>query len=113
MLPAYAGCRWPRRGTPARGSGALDAVAEEEALGAGEVVEGGDEPEDEAVVEFEGRAGFAGAVTGGLRGLERGRLCSVRFGLSQGLFRSRMRENDRVPRPGDVAPWTPVQEVMK
>ena len=84
-----------------------------EALGAREAVEGGDEPDDEAVVAFEGGAGFAGAVPGGLRGLERGRLCSVRFGLSQGLFRSRMRENDRVPRPGGDAPWSPVQEVMK
>ena len=45
--------------------GALDAVAEKEALSAGEAVEGGDEPEDEAVVEFEGGAGFSGAVAGG------------------------------------------------
>ena len=45
--------------------GALDTVAEEEALGAREAVEGGDKPQDEAVVEFDGGAGFAGAIAGG------------------------------------------------
>ena len=54
---------------------AFNAVAEKEALGAGEAVEGGDEPDDEAVVALEGRAGFAGAVTGGLSGLRLGCLC--------------------------------------
>ena len=63
--------------------GALDAVAEQEALGARKTVQGGDEPEDKAVVEFEGGAGVAGTVGGELRGLGRGRLRSVRFGLDQ------------------------------
>ena len=44
---------------------------------------GGDQPEDEAVVECEGGAGFSCAVTGGLAGLWLGRLRSVRFSLGQ------------------------------
>ena len=68
--------------------GALDAVAEKEALSTGEAVEGGDEPEDEAVVEFEGWAGFAGAVPGWLGCLRVSRLRSVRFGPGQVLVRS-------------------------
>ena len=72
----------------------------EEALGAGEAVEGGDEPDDEAVVALEGRAGFAGAVTGGPLRAEAGLpLCSARFNSGQGPFRSRMHEYGRVPRP--------------
>ena len=49
--------------------GALNAIAEEEALGARKAIEGGDEPEDEAVVQLEGVAGFAGTVPDGLCGL--------------------------------------------
>ena len=43
---------------------ALNPVTEQESLGAGEPVQGGDEPEDETVVEFEGGAGLAGAAAG-------------------------------------------------
>ena len=88
--------------------GALYAVAEEEALGAREAVEGGDEPENEAVVELEGGAGLAGAVSGGFGGLFTGRRRSVRFSLRQVLFRSGGSKKGVAYRDqGGTAPWTP------
>ena len=91
--------------------GALDAVAEKEALSAGEAVEGGDEPEDEAVVEFEGWAGFAGGVPGwlGCPPGEPSAFRSLRSGSSARPVHTC--EDGRGPRPGGAAPWTPVQEV--
>ena len=46
--------------------GALNAVAEKEALSTWKPVERGDQPEDEAVVEFDGGAGLAGTIAGAL-----------------------------------------------
>ena len=64
--------------------GSLDAIAEEEPLRAWKAIKGGDEPEDEAVVQLESVAGFAGTVPDGLCGLRPGRRRSPGFGLGQG-----------------------------
>ena len=71
-------------------SRALDSVAEEEALGARKAVQCGDEPQDEAVVKFDGGTGLAGAVTVALPRPASSGPCFARFGLGQDLLRSDM-----------------------
>ena len=87
--------------------GALYAVAEEEALAARKPVEGRDEPENEAVVELEGGASLAGAVTGGFAGLATGRGRCVRFSLRQVLFRSGGSKGVACRDPGAPPPGPP------